>query len=400
VIRHLLKLVWKRKRSNALIMIEIFFSFLVVFAVGTFTASMVLRWRKPLGFDYRNVWVAKVTVPQNATAEKVNASTEAMMHEARSMPQVESVGASMMPTYGTGSWTSGIDAGSRKIDVARDTVSDDFATVMRMPVLRGRWFSPDDDAANVSPMVIDADAARALFGSIDGVVGRIVQSGPESHFRVVGIVAPYRKDGEFSSEHINMVFGRYSTNPSPVHGSRSLSNEDLVLRIRTGTPAEFEETLIKRLHQVAPDFPVRIAHMEQMRKFMNRIYLLPAIILGILAAFLIGMVTLGLSGVLWQTITRRTREIGLRRALGATGREVQRQILGEVALLATLASILGVVIVAQLPAIGAFSILTPASFTIGLIAALCTIYAITLLCGLYPSWLAGRVQPAEALHYE
>jgi putative ABC transport system permease protein len=112
------------------------------------------------------------------------------------------------------------------------------------------------------------------------------------------------------------------------------------------------------------------------------------------------MVALGLSGVLWQNVTRRTRELGLRRALGATGGSVHRQIIAEVALLTTLAVIIGVVIVAQLPILGLFKLVTPSSYTIGIVGALATIYGLTLLCGLYPSWLAGRVQPAQALHYE
>jgi ABC-type antimicrobial peptide transport system permease subunit len=57
-------------------------------------------------------------------------------------------------------------------------------------------------------------------------------------------------------------------------------------------------------------------------------------------------------------------------------------------------------VVAQLPLLGVFKIVSPPAFTIGFAGALATIYGLTLLCGLYPSWLAGRVQPAQALHYE
>jgi putative ABC transport system permease protein len=79
---------------------------------------------------------------------------------------------------------------------------------------------------------------------------------------------------------------------------------------------------------------------------------------------------------------------------------VHRQILGEVALLATIAALIASVIVWQLPVLGAFSVVSPASFTAGFLGALATIYALTLLCGLYPSWLASRLQPADALRYE
>src|SRR5690606_9372552 len=56
VIRHLLRLVWNRKRANALLMLEIFFSFLVVFVVSTAVAFAVSSYRRPLGFAWQDVW--------------------------------------------------------------------------------------------------------------------------------------------------------------------------------------------------------------------------------------------------------------------------------------------------------------------------------------------------------
>ena len=59
MIRHLLKLVWRRKRANALLIVEIFFSFLVFFAVVTFGTSAIMRYNKPLNFDWHDVLVAE-----------------------------------------------------------------------------------------------------------------------------------------------------------------------------------------------------------------------------------------------------------------------------------------------------------------------------------------------------
>jgi putative ABC transport system permease protein len=209
------------------------------------------------------------------------------------------------------------------------------------------------------------------------------------------VTAPFRKDGEFTSDNVNMVFNRVSLVQPKASAPR-----DIVIRVRPGTPATFEEAISRRTHEIFPRYEQRVRRMEAMRTFAMRLYLIPVAVGSVIAVFLIGMVALGLSGVLWQNVTRRTREIGLRRALGATGNEVNRQILLEVALLATLALIVGVIVVAQLPLLGIFQLVSPASFTIGLAGALATIYGLTLLCGLYPSWLAGRVQPAQALHYE
>jgi len=399
VIRHLLKLVWARKRANALLIIEIFFSFVVVFAVVTLATSMIIRWNKPLGFDYHDVWDAHVRFPPGTSNEGADdapqrAALAAILREMKSQPQVESVAVSGAPPYSNATWTSEFDENGHRIDITRDTVTDDYARVLRVPLLRGRWFTADDETATITSVVIDADVASSLFGTLD-VVGKIVGEGKENTYRVIGVIAPFRKHGELSQDHENMVFSWLSLTGKMGHVGR-----DILFRVRPGTPADFEETLIKRLHGVAPDYPVRIQHMDQMRELLNKAYIAPAVVGGVIASFLITMVALGLSGVLWQTVTRRTRELGLRRALGATGNAVNRQILLEVALLSTLALVVGVIVVAQLPLLGVFRIVSPPAFSIGFAGALATIYGLTLLCGLYPSWLAGRVQPAQALHYE
>jgi putative ABC transport system permease protein len=79
---------------------------------------------------------------------------------------------------------------------------------------------------------------------------------------------------------------------------------------------------------------------------------------------------------------------------------VRKQVLIEVALIATLAVIVGLVVILQLPLLGIFTAITPLVFTLGILAALAAIYTITLVSALYPSWLASRLMPAEALRYE
>jgi putative ABC transport system permease protein len=417
MIRHLLKLVWHRKRANALVMTEIFFSFLIVFAVVTMGLSMISRWRTPLGHEWKNVWVVTVVSVVPVSLPGTNSSTaapdaidpkllqiatemERLMRDLRTLPEIEAVGADSMPAYSNGSWTSDIGPKEHRIDVTADFATDDFARVMGLKVLRGRWFRQDDEGADFLPMVLDADAAMAMFGKLD-VIGtkmpaegfRADRSSPKD-MRIVGVIAPYRKAGELSSE-TRMVFYRSSfINP------QTPETQTIVLAVRPGTPASFEAALNKHLHAVAPNATFRLRRMEQMRHSTLRIFITPLAVLAVLALFLISMVGLGLTGVLWQTVTRRMREIGLRRALGATGHGVRVQVLGEVALLATLAVIAGSVIILQLPLLGILHLVTTAELSAGFAGALAVIYAITLLCGAYPSWLASRIEPAEALRYE
>ena len=395
MIRHLLKVVWHRKRANALLMVEIFFSFLVVAVVLTVASSLILRWHEPLGFDYHDVWLVSMDSSgplQEDGDDPLWPLADRIVREVKSYPEIADAALSDTPAYGNSTSEGVWDVNGRRVVMKRDTVTDGFANVMRLNVLRGRWFSKEDDGQGYRPIVVDADLARALFGDEDPI-GKKFDRDSKSGDRIVGIVAPYRKDGEVAPTAENMVFLR--TIPP-----KGMMPRNLLLRMRPGTPADFEQTLMTRLHATAPEVTFHLRRLDRMRQSFLRVRLAPAMVLGIIALFLISMVALGLTGVLWQTVTRRTREIGLRRALGASGGNVRGQVLAEVALIATLALIAGVAIVLQLPLLGVFALVQPSVFAIGVAAALAVIYAITLTSGLYPSWLASRVAPAEALRYE
>ena len=396
MIKHLLKLVWNRKRANALIVGEIFVSFLVIFAVLTGAITLIGGWRRPIGFDYKNVWDVRldfdIDAGQKASPELL-AMVLRMVEEARAMPEVESAAISNTPAYSFSTAEGSREVNGRKVSVLYDEVSDDFADVMKLKLVRGRWFSAVDDAAQHHPLVIDTNAAKDLFPGVDPI-GQKWELEEDQFGQVVGVVESYRKSGEVSLQG-NMMFRRISPN-----GRHGRLGSHVLVRLRPGTPAAFEEKLAARMQAVASDVSLRVRHMELMRTNMLRTRLAPVIAGLIVGSFLIAMVALGLTGVLWQNVTTRTRELGLRRAMGASGSAVHRQILGEVALLATVALVVGLIVIAQLPILGAFSVVTPAAFSTGIVAALATIYALTVLCGLYPSWLASRLQPADALRYE
>jgi putative ABC transport system permease protein len=398
VIRHLFKLIWNRKRANALIITEIFFSFLVIFVVAAISTNLISNYRGPLGYDYHGVWNVRVDT-RNRNDEQADAESARnvfrMLRELNTMPQVESVAATRTPPYAFSTMEGGWVINGKHIYLVMDESTDDYANVMGMKVVRGRWFRPEDDALNYRPVVLNINAARALYGTAEPIGQKFDVDEKKVELRVVGLVDTYRKDGELSSPG-NMIFKRVGE-----HGQGSERvPQNLMLKLKPGTTADFEPTLLKRLQALNPDYTFRVRYVEDMRRTALRSRLALVAVGFVIAAFLIIMVTLGLSGVLWQNVTARTRELGLRRALGATGPLVHRQILFEVAIVATMALIAGTIVVVQIPLMGVFSWLNPGVYSLALAISLATIYTLTLLCGLYPSVLAGRVQPAEALHYE
>ncbi len=418
MISHLLKLVWHRKRANALVMAEIFVSFLIVFAVVTLAVSMISRWNAPLGFQWQDVWTVTIDpmlqgehssmhktpgIPADEfkKAQETGSLVERVVRELETYPEIEAAAADSMTPYANRNWGSVLDANGRGVMVMMDQASDDYARVLRIPILKGRWFTKEDEAQNYIPMVLDSDAVRALFGNEDPLghkfpAGRFVpgQDTTNKEFRVVGVIPPFRENGELSDNDTKMVFIRTSF----VHTLPPEPNT-VVFRVKPGTPAAFEAELNNRLRRIAGG-SFHIRRLDEMRATNLKIRFAPVAAMSIVALFLVSMVALGLTGVLWQTVTRRMREIGVRRAVGATGSGIRRQILGEVALLSTLSVIAGAIIIVQLPVLGAFRVVTPGEFSAGFVAALAVIYGITMLCGAYPGWLASTIEPAEALRYE
>ena len=131
-----------------------------------------------------------------------------------------------------------------------------------------------------------------------------------------------------------------------------------------------------------------------------RSQLVPLFVGATVAGFLMFMVALGLTGVLWQNVTQRRQEIGLRRAVGAAATTIHRQILTELMLMTSLSLGLGLVLVLQLPAFDLVWFLGRGVLFGGAATAAALIYILSSLCGWYPSRLSTRIHPVEALHYD
>ena len=191
--RHLLKLVWNRKRANALIILEIFFTFLVVFGVGTLGLYFWDNWHRPLGFDWKNVWAVEVDMQQagddDFTPEQVETAAR-LVREVEALDPVEGVGAAILPPYSLGGYRSGFDHEGRPVRMDFNEVSEGFADVMRLELVKGRWFQPADATLSWIPVVIDEDLAREVWGGDADPVGqRLGDRDPKStepEQRVIG----------------------------------------------------------------------------------------------------------------------------------------------------------------------------------------------------------------------
>src|SRR4030095_10059307 len=207
-------------------------------------------------------------------------------------------------------------------------------------------------------------------------------------------ITDFRQDGEYAGQE-GYLFERKEFGAEMSHPPGNL-----MIKVRPGVTAAFEEKLIKRLQAIAKDWSFEIEPVSKMRESANQIRLVPLIAGGLVAVFLMIMVALGLTGVLWQNVTQRTKEIGLRRAKGATAGNIHTQIIGELLVITSFGLAIGIVVVVQFPLLDLIGFISNKVYIFSVVLSLLLIYGLTLLCGMYPSRLATRVQPADALHYE
>ncbi len=397
MIRHFLKLAWRRKRGNALLIVEVFASFLVVFAVATAALQLARSYRAPLGFDYKNVWSIEVDrqkASDDTWTPDETAGFARLLREGARIEGVASIAGALNAPYDFSTSIGGMSFGGRTINAEFTEVTDGFRDVLHLDVVRGRWFEAGDDVLAFRPIVVNAAFAREAFPGEDPIGKALPRDPTEAESRIVGMVSAYRKGGELS------LPGPYVIRRIPVGRSDVRPPQTLVVRALPGVDAGFEERLVRALQTITPDWSLEARSLESSRQTSFRVRLVPLIVAGLVASFLLAMVALGLIGVLWQNVTRRAREFGLRRAAGASQRDIQRQVLMEITLTAALGLVVGLVLVAQIPLIAFASFLSKGVLAAGAATAAAVVVFIALLAGAYPSWLATRVQPADALRDE
>lgn len=393
MIRHLFKLIWNRKKSNFLLITEIFFCFLVLFGVLSFIIYNVRNYTKPLGFKHENVWLLTMRPSTDSTAQN-RQILEQVIKRVRAFPEVDqaSLTSSNAP-FSFSSMNNRFSYGNDKsIDADFYDVQDEYKDVMQLQLSQGRWFGPQDNASNYEPIVINKAFKQKLFGEEDAL-GKIIHVDDSTNYQVVGITDYFRAGSEYSAED-PASFTRINVQKN----HNSYWNE-LLIRVKPGTGVEFEEKMVKEISGIGKDWALEVASLEKMRQNKAKVTLVPMIALGLVCGFLILNVALGLFGVLWYNISRRNSEIGLRRALGAASGQIYRQFIGEVLVLATFGLLLGVLFAIQFPLLQVFQVESEVYFT-ALVGAVVLIYLLTTICALYPSRQAAAIQPATALHEE
>lgn len=282
-------------------------------------------------------------------------------------------------------------------------VTSNYANIVNIALKEGRFITDIDDQQRANVMVIGVNAAEALFPGYNQIAGTKVRMGGYN-FEVIGVLEK-RKAGFFGeNEEDNAVLIPFRTaqKVAPARGYKLF-----IIRGRTGQVNEAltqSEDILRRRRNVKFGDPNNF-DIKTADKFIEQFDSITAMV-GLIAIAIssLGLLVggIGVMNIMLVSVTERTKEIGVRKALGARRRDIVRQFLFEAMMLTFLGGALGVVLsvgIAQLLMLLIPSI--PASIpTWAVVSGLTVSIGVGLIFGVWPARKASRLDPIECLRYE
>lgn len=389
--KHLFKLIWNKRKQNFLFLSEILISFLVVFAVFSYLTYYYKNYVKPLGFDYNRVWA----IGYSGSKLSKNPDTLRILYAnlnktLKAMPEIEELSfSSPNYPYSSSFMSTGLSIGAKKFNNISDYhVGNDYQKVWNVNLVDGRWFAEEDLISKDKGIVINETFSKEMFGTIKSAGKLVGNFDDKNKFKIIGVVNDFKGNGDFVPGN-HVMFSQLDT-------AYLKWTSTLLIKVRETANATFESKLYKFMATTMHS-AVDIQHVDEMRESKNRETILPVLLFIIVASFLIINVALGLFGVLWYNINQRKGEIGLRRAIGASGASVAAQMVLESIILTTISLFIGCFFAVQFPLLNVFDVAASVYLTSMLISVL-FIYALVFACSLYPAKQAAAIHPAIALH--
>ena len=365
----------------------------------------------PLGFNPENILVAEVLLPKARydTDEKIARFNDQLIERIRSLPGVESAALGLNIPFDNNEWDSPFHLSGtppyspgERPEAEINHVTPDYFRVMGMPVLRGRAFTEDDRADRPRSVIIDETFAQKYFPGKDPIGQQIDDNQSDQKnpppLTIVGVVPRTRNEapGEDNVEQYHWPQMTFAADQVPNRSNM------LLVRVKSGNPLALVPAIKRELQGLDPDqafagistMESNIAKSLGSRRMMTSLLSEFAVIALVLAS-------VGLYGVMALTVTQRTRELGVRLALGAQRADIFRLVLSQGMLL-----VLAGLTVGLLGAIGAGRGLQSVLYGVGgfdlpaLSFALFALAAVALIACWLPARRATRVDPIEALRAE
>ena len=380
---------------------QIALSMALLVAAGLFTRSLLNVSRVDLGVKIDNLVTFGLSPQLNGyTPERTRIFFERLEDELASVPGVTGVTTSLVPMLSGSNWGSSVNVQGYPSgpDVDNNSrfnqVGAGYFKTMGIPLISGREFTRDDALTTPKVAIVNEEFAKKFKLGRDAV-GKLMSASGEDELdiQIVGLVQN-AKYSEVKGQVPPLFFRPWAQDD----GVGAMS-----VYVRTSLdPEAFLQTLPRVVARLDPNLPLEELRTmpQQVRQnvFMDRFISMLSAAFAVLATLLAAV---GLYGVLAYTVAQRTREIGLRMALGAEPGRVRGMVLKQVGLMTLIGGIVGLVAAMWL-ARYAESLLfeLKGHDTVVLVGAAVVLSVVAMIAGLIPAHRASRIDPMRALRYE
>lgn len=407
---------------SSLVIVEVATTMVLLIGAGLMIRSFYRLQNVNPGFSYEQLTSFTVALPQRkyVTEEQRAAFFNTLLQNLRTVPGVQSVAAASGLPLGNNGWQTSFVVDGRPQPprgqtplMEACTVTPDYFRAMNIPLLRGRYFTDQDNRAFIAGRDLSKlnEGERLIAGSnviiVDDLfakqhwpneeaVGKRIRFGSDAQapvLEVVGVVG--RVKMESLSDDSNRVQGYFSFGQLPFNGMT-------VIIKGLGDPNQLIAAARAQVKAVDPDQPIyNIRTMEEIRGESVAPQRLNLMLLSIFAGIAFVLAIVGIYGVMSYAVTQRTHEIGIRMAIGAQPRDVFRMILGQgmfLTIIGLVAGLLGAFGLTRLMATMLFGVRPTDPVTFAGVAVLLTLVA--LVACYIPGRRATKVDPVNSLRYE
>jgi putative ABC transport system permease protein len=304
-----------------------------------------------------------------------------------------------------------VSAAGKTVTMAVTAVTPTYDEIRNLEMQDGEFLSDVHMNGRASVAILGTTTAENLFGTSDGLVGETVRIQGQP-FRIIGIQKS--KGGSGFSDADDVLYVPYTTAVSRLaqRSGEAPNRVDMIVASAVSADAvpdaseEIRQILRMRHHTEVGKDDFTLMTQQDFLSLTSQIMGVLTIFLGGIAAISLLVGGIGIMNIMLVSVTERTREIGLRKALGARRRDIMIQFLTESATLSVFGGLIGIGLGALLAfAVGQIAKATGNAFTpvIGLDSVLlATMFsaAVGLFFGIYPASRAAGLEPVEALRYE